>query len=414
MSELPARVIKGYRTNARGRKIPIYTEESVTARKEAIALETQKADETRPVNTVRIKKSGRNTLYQRWDGTQWLTATGNDISKYRSLYNNQQELAEQLENSKPPSGYNATEDKESQEINKPIDTLPTGVAASKFEGKSTNNLRYPLASMGANQDYIQFGVIEYRRQGLTGGPVGTNQTFEENQLAKRILGTVTLPIPSTIGDNNVQNYGPGTLNFLQEQGIGIADAGIEGDLKRATTEAQNMLNSLVSESGRGLAKSFFASQAVGAFGGNIDLNQLLARDRGIIINPNMELLFTGPGLRNFTFQFKMTPRSAVEGEAIRQIIRVFKRHSAPKGRGGNFLKTPDIFQIRYLTGQKNHPFLNRFKLCALTNMQVNYTGDGVYATYDNGTPVSMIMTLNFQELTPVYAEDYKDTEGVGY
>ena len=42
-------------------------------------------------------------------------------------------------------------------------------------------------------------------------------------------------------------------------------------------------------------------------------------------------------------------------------------------------------------------------------MTVNYTGDGVYATYDNGTPVSMIMTLNFQELTPVYAEDYEDT-----
>ena len=47
-------------------------------------------------------------------------------------------------------------------------------------------------------------------------------------------------------------------------------------------------------------------------------------------------------------------------------------------------------------------------------MSVNYTADGVYATYDNETPVSMIMTLNFQELTPIYAEDYKDTLGVGY
>lgn len=375
-------------------------------------------DETRPVGIVRSKKlsgGGRTAKYkyEYWDGTQWLPTTKKTYENYkhRSAEDSPPVAGDALPSNPTFTGVGAAE---SQEINKPIDTLPTGVGASKFEGKSTKNLRYPLASMGANQDYIQFGVIEYRRQGLTGGPVGTNQTFEENQLAKRILGTVTLPIPSTIGDNNVQNYGPGNLNFLQEQGIGIAEAGIEGDLQRATTEAQNMLNSLVSESGRGLAKSFFANQAVGAFGGNIDLNQLLARDRGIIINPNMELLFTGPGLRNFTFQFKMTPRSAVEGEAIRQIIRVFKRHSAPKGRGGNFLKTPDIFQIRYLTGQKNHPFLNRFKLCALTNMQVNYTGDGVYATYDNGTPVSMTMTLNFQELTPVYAEDFENTEGVGY
>ena len=375
-------------------------------------------DETRPVGIVRSTKlsgNGRTAKYryEYWDGTQWLPSNKKTYENYkqRSAEDSPAVTGDALPSNPTFTGVGAVE---SQEINKPIDTLPTGVAASKFEGKSTNNLRYPLASMGANQDYIQFGVIEYRRQGLTGGPVGTNQTFEENQLAKRILGTVTLPIPSTIGDNNVQNYGPGNLNFLQEQGIGIADAGIEGDLQRATTEAQNMLNSLVSESGRGLAKSFFANQAIGAFGGNIDLNQLLARDRGVIINPNMELLFTGPGLRNFTFQFKMTPRSQPEGEAIRQIIRVFKRHSAPKGRGGNFLKTPDIFQIRYLTGQKNHPFLNRFKLCALANMQVNYTGDGVYATYDNGTPVSMIMTLNFQELTPVYAEDYENTEGVGY
>ena len=412
MSELPARVIKGYRTNARGRKIPIYTEESVTARKEAIALEQQKADETRPVGTVRVKTTGRNNtkVYQRWDGTQWLTATGNDISKYRSLYNNQQELAEQLENSKPPSGYNATEDKESQEA---IKSIKTEFAKSNFESKTNNNLRYPLASVGADQDYIQFGVLEYIRQGLTGGPAGTNES--EDDLKARILGTVTLPIPSTIGDNNVQNYGPGTLNFLQEQGLRVAESAIGGRFTEAQGRIQGVLDSVIgAERSNALATNYFANQAIGAFGGNIDINQLLARSNGSIINPNMELLFTGPGLRNFTFQFKMTPRSQPEGEAIRQIIRVFKRHSAPKGKGGSFLKTPDIFQIRYLSGEKSHPFLNRFKLCALTNMQVNYTGDGVYATYDNGTPVSMIMTLNFQELTPVYAEDFENTEGVGY
>ena len=412
MSELPARVIKGYRTNRRGGKIPIYTEESVTARKEAIALEKQKADETRPVNTIRVKTTGRNgtKVYQRWDGTQWLTATGNDVAKYRSLYNNQQELAEQLEDPKPPGGYNATVDKESQEVNK----LPLPkYNQSKFEGKSTKNLRYPLASMGADQDYIQFGVIEYKRKGLTEGVVGSGQSFEDN-LAKNILGTVTLPIPSQIGDNNVQNYGPSELNFLQERGLAIAKSGIGGDIDGAVKNATNLVDRLVgAENNANLATNFFANQAINAFGGNVNINQLLARSNGLVINPNMELLFSGPGLRNFTFQFKMTPRSAVEGEAIRQIIRVFKRHSAPKG-AGDFLKTPDIFQIRYLTGQKNHPFLNRFKLCALTNMQVNYTGDGVYATYDNGTPVSMIMTLNFQELTPVYAEDYENTEGVGY
>ena len=48
-------------------------------------------------------------------------------------------------------------------------------------------------------------------------------------------------------------------------------------------------------------------------------------------------------------------------------------------------------------------------------MAVNYTGENVYATYHDGTPVSMQLELSFQEVVPVYAEDYTDgLLGVGY
>lgn len=52
-------------------------------------------------------------------------------------------------------------------------------------------------------------------------------------------------------------------------------------------------------------------------------------------------------------------------------------------------------------------------------MAVNYTGSGQYATYSDATPVHMQMTLQFQELSPIYAEDYfkegdQGTIGVGY
>ena len=39
--------------------------------------------------------------------------------------------------------------------------------------------------------------------------------------------------------------------------------------------------------------------------------QLLQRSTGSILNPNMELLFQGPQLRDFTFQFKLSPRSCL-------------------------------------------------------------------------------------------------------
>ena len=48
---------------------------------------------------------------------------------------------------------------------------------------------------------------------------------------------------------------------------------------------------------------------------------------------------------------------------------------------------------------------------ALLNMAVNYTGAGTYTTYDDATPVHMKLDLSFQELNPVYAEDYDSEEG---
>ena len=53
-----------------------------------------------------------------------------------------------------------------------------------------------------------------------------------------------------------------------------------------------------------------------------------------------------------------------------------------------------------------HPFLNKFKICALTGMHVNYTNSGTYSSYKDGTPVNIRMNLTFKEINPIYAEDY--------
>ena len=41
-------------------------------------------------------------------------------------------------------------------------------------------------------------------------------------------------------------------------------------------------------------------------------------------------------------------------------------------------------------------------------MSVNYTGENVYATYNDGTPISLVLNLTFKELVPIYEEDYND------
>ena len=87
------------------------------------------------------------------------------------------------------------------------------------------------------------------------------------------------------------------------------------------------------------------------------------------------------------------------------------------GSGNFFLRAPNVFKLRYRSGNKDHPFLNTFKLCALTGMQVNYTNAGTYASYGDGTPVNIRMNLNFKEINPIYNEDYASDEagsGVGF
>ena len=270
------------------------------------------------------------------------------------------------------------------------------------------NLRYPYSTIDNTQDFIKFSVFKYKRN--EGG--GSRVARSDSDLKSKLLGTIILPIPANLVDSNSTNYGQGNMNFMQEAGLDFAENLTTGK----GAEAGKNINSMIESASGGLVKNYFATQAINSIGGNLSLDQVMARNSGQIINPNMELLFSGPTLRNFSYQFKFTPRFQKEAETVRKIIKAFKRNMAPKGAGDNFLKTPNMFEIQYV-GEADK-YLNRIKLCALTNVAMNYTGDGTWATYNDGSPISMTMTLAFTELTPVFNEDYlaydDNSDGVGY
>lgn len=304
-------------------------------------------------------------------------------------------------------------------------------------------LRYPLKMFAEGTDYLQIDMLNYAPVAEPGEVdikgIQQYQSYVRNpkegfrrNTNKQPLGTVLLPIPSNIEDGSSVNYTDDSMNSLVGAGMGgveglmkgLGKAAGEGKFGEMGSIAEEQLGGMLKGSGltldsaQDLISKYFAGQALSLFGGNVSINQLLARRGGQVFNPNMELLFNGPSLRNFNFSFKITPRSADEGEEIKTIIRFFKRGMAPKaGETGLFLKTPNVFELRYRQGNNEHKFLNKFKQCFLTNITVNYTGEGVYATYDNGTPVSMVMTLMFKELAPIYDIDYDSEDsgvGVGY
>ena len=299
-------------------------------------------------------------------------------------------------------------------------------------------LRYPLKIFTEETDYLQIDMQEYRSIG-GGSPtddsseIGSSTSFNPTSLTsdprsrfrrnstKRPISTVLLPIPSTIQDGNAVRYNDDELNSITAAAAagaanmmrGVADGGLKiqtqiDNFKKSMTSALNQ-SGLNLGNTQDLITKYLAGQAVGIFGGNITVQQLLARQQGEIFNPNMELLFSGPTLRAFKFQFKMMPRNKDESDQVKRIIRTFKKNMAPKTNKSNlFLNTPNIFELRYRQGATEHKFLHKFKQCVLQDVAINYTGEGNYATYDDGTPISMVMDLTFKELEPIYDIDYND------
>ena len=316
-------------------------------------------------------------------------------------------------------------------------------------------LRYPLEALTGTTDYLQIDIKEYFRNSDNAKLIGA-KGFGRNTLNNRVgqtrsgslatksvlnTGTIILQIPSDIKDGNTANYGESKMNTL----TGAAAGAMMGVMKSGATSVQMALGQMSTEEGLEKIKGDIGgnltagdtdslidaakmgltvkatSSAMGIFGANVSPEQLLARSSGQIFNPNLELLFNGPSLRSFSFSFKMTPRSAQEARQCKLIIRSFKQNMAPKTGGDTiggsaiFMKTPNLFELRYRKGNSDHPFLNKFKQCFLTNVSVNYTGEGVYATYDDATPISMQLDLQFKEIEPIYFDDYeKSPQGVGF
>ena len=313
-------------------------------------------------------------------------------------------------------------------------------------------LRYPLEALTEHTDYLQIDIEEYAALGNYTSEPGANTRYvkgnyfgsdragrrSSNRLSKKPLvnaGTILLPVPSNVQDTNNVQYDTSSLNGLAAVGVKAAE-NVMGIRFGTNVSPFEQLANAAGEAKTGITKGFgtnaaaanalqkfLASKAIGIFGGNVTASQLLARANGEILNPNMELLFGSPTLRNFRFNYKFTPRNEREAQQVKLIIRAFKRNMSAQAQGGTlesgnfFLKTPNVFSLRYRTGRKNHPFLHRFKQCFLTDMSATYTGENVHATYEDGTPVSILLDLSFKELQPIYDIDYDTkpgTEAVGY
>ena len=274
---------------------------------------------------------------------------------------------------------------------------------------------YPLDLGKTKQDVIKFTMLEYVPQDFNqGGQFGFSNSARQGE--RNSIGTVILPIPGGIQDNNSVSWAGQNMNALQAGLANVALNTIEDGPEGAKASITDITNAIKANAGEGktAVAQLFAGAATGTG------TQLLTRTTGAVINPNLELLFSGPALRTFSFSFKMNARERLESREIVKILRFFKQGSAAQRSSSNlFLKSPHTFRIQYLhRGEQDNenPFMGKIKECALQSVGVNYTPENNYATFDDGAMVSYQVTLNFSELEPVFNNDYPDDNdaSIGY
>ena len=300
----------------------------------------------------------------------------------------------------------------------------SNVLGSIAGGQSAGSiLRYPSDMIDSTMDYMKITCIEYKPAGGLSAN-GTLQVQEGSAVSAaqgKHKATIILPMPKIIADSQQAGWNENEVDALSLAGFEAASDLIQppdenkNAFQNAGTTIQNVVDK-VGASGGALIEQFqnkMAANAVNALGGNVDTQSILSRTQGQIVNQNKEALFSGVALRSFQYEFDLIPRSPKEGQTIKQIIRTFKQcMSASKGEKGVFLNAPDVWKVEFMTGAQPHRFLKRHKVCALTSAGINYTAAGQYSTYEDATPTQMKLSLSFQELNPIYKEDYDTGEGL--
>ena len=316
----------------------------------------------------------------------------------------------------PSTIKDSVQDKLKISIIKPRKTNLSNTKRERFISTKTGNqllpsdypnvdpVKFPeLAKYNNKQgSYVGYGVREsFQRNQDRIYAAGENQNA--NEYGESFAGHIFLPIPDGVTDQNKVEFGSGTLNPLQKRVSGVALKFLLEGAKEGGKDAGAIFKKTVKDPD---TKKAIANLIAGSATG-IDTNELLARTQGSILNNNLALLFKGPALRTFTFQFILSPRDRGEALEVQKIIRALKQSSAAQRTpSGTFLGAPNLYRLEFLNGLVRHKFLPRVKKCALVSVGVNYMPENSYMTYEDSSMVSYSLSLSFQETEALYNDDY--------
>ena len=389
-----------------------------------------------PIITDGVRGLGPGN-FLRWDGENFVYVSPEEAGKF---YQNRNDyINETLSETKYDAYISATR--------------PEGVSA---EGVA-QSLRYPFdVSTGDWSDYVIFDFFDYQP------PFKDNEGFyaelpdnvKASKVAewwngnanKRLFVNQTLDQYNRTGTSkdlyqNDPNY-PQILLYMPDDISDTFAANWEGKAFGSTTagllsasgtdsfakKIQNTVNTTgksIKKAPIEIAAALVTNLAKGITGDAVNTGDIFGGISGVIRNPNTEVLFQKMNLRTFDLTFKLVPYKAAESQTIQSIVKTFKKAMLPQyqlgahkvlGESGqdnaaieaSFIKVPKVCKVAYMRGSSVHPHLPKYKMCAITDVSVNYTPDGNYAVYGDGYPVAVELKVSFMETKLIFSEDVSE------
>ena len=264
-------------------------------------------------------------------------------------------------------------------------------------------VQYPL-DLGSNElgHYIIFemGFLTYQPQQQSMFESSHGHLSQEDE---KITGNVP---GGSITNGAISIYMPPGIKVGYGQSYdGDTETGVSGDVQEALDKVSSaegfgnkVIGALEGISGSVLRQTGQAVGEVVSLAGMGDPVRFTLKRFGTAINPRNEAFYNSPQQRTFSYTFDFWPRSKDEALAVEQIITMFKYNSAPGLTSGDgMFVNPNYFKISYMNYGKENPHLHKIGACFCTGVDVDYSPDGQFSTFENGQPVHTKLTVNFLE-----------------
>ena len=210
---------------------------------------------------------------------------------------------------------------------------------------------------------------------------------------KRMKHAIALHMPNNFAIRSGAQYEEAETFMAQAfmQGTDVLAEGATDLIKGITEGGGGGVSGLVKTLADGGSAAIQSAALQNVPGG--DAVQAMA---GVAPNPKKEQIFKNMDFRTFQYDYQFFPRSMEESANIRNIINTFRYHMHPefKDDDGFLYIYPGEFEIYYYMGDSENPFVHKHTSAVLKEVNVNYTPQGQFTSFDNGAPTQINMTLS--------------------